>query len=90
MSEAIEETASPESRETLLAELKKKLKEIEELKASLEQKKDEPVNQNLPLYESRFDPGKVREAVEEISVPALELIDDKPVQKKQKKEQEVQ
>ncbi len=90
MSENENEVVSPETREKLLIELKKKLREIEALKASLESKKGSMSPEHLPLYESKFDPGKVREAVEEISVPALELIDDKPLQKKQKKEQEAQ
>ncbi|MEK6902001.1 MAG: hypothetical protein AABX02_00240 [archaeon] len=88
MSEKDEDSVTPETREKLLAELKKKLKEIEELKASLQPQKGESSREKLPLYESAFDPGKVREAVEEISVPPLELLDDKPLSKKQKKEQE--
>lgn len=90
MSDETNEPLTPDTREKLLAELKKRLQEIEKLKAELLEKKEEKDEENLPLYESKFDPGKTREAVEEISVPPLELIDDKPVQKKQKKEQEAQ
>ena len=80
------DSLDPEVREKLLAELKKRLKEIEKLKNELAEKMGAKKDGNLPPYESAFDPGIVREAVEEISVPALELLDDTPIQKKPKKE----
>lgn len=98
MSEETRESAhqegelTPAQKEKLLKELKERLQEIERLKRELEDGvHDSPApEENLPSMEekkSESQPvsfGRVREEVEELRVPPLELLDDKPLVKKKK------
>ncbi len=77
-----EKELSPGQRDSLLKEMKKRLEEIEALKRALnvkveEEMAEEKTNQN-PIW-------KVQEAIEEIVVPPLEMLSDKPLEKKPKK-----
>lgn len=89
-----EKVLSPSEKEKLLKELKERLKEIERLRAELgmkteeklmsassESKKDTSENDSVS---SPVSIGRVREEVEELRVPALEMLDDKPLIKKKK------
>ena len=80
------EQVSPEAKQRLIKELKERLKEIERLKKELgsipdneEKNSDEEKEKSAPFSFSR-----VREEVEELRVPPLELLEDKPLPKKKK------
>ena len=73
-----------EDKQKLLEELKKRLKEIERLKHALgmtnlekESPENEPATTSSPT-------DRVREELEELHVPPLELLEDTPMQKKKK------
>ena len=95
-----EKPLSQAEREKLLAELKQRLREIETLKHELgvaseangkgEPGKEESSLENMESREedSRYMLGSIREALEELRVPPLELLKDEPWQKKPKKEAE--
>lgn len=85
-----EENLTPEQREKLLKELKQRLREIEELKQSLHLMPQEEgeKDQGSKKDELENSPSSVRAAVEELKVPSLELLQDSPLPKKIKKEQE--
>lgn len=78
---------SPEAREKLLKELKRRLEEIENLKRQLDLAPTPSADSSeSPLErESPFTAQRVQEALEEIIVPPLELLEDKPDPKKPKK-----
>lgn len=84
---------SPQEREKLLRELKERLKEIACLREELGMKKEKESSfpaKRAPFPSDEDDSslpvsiGRVREEVEELRVPALELLDDKPLAKKKK------
>ncbi|MBM3282061.1 MAG: hypothetical protein FJY86_01825 [Candidatus Diapherotrites archaeon] len=87
------EGLTPSEKEKLLKELKERLKEIEKLKRELGVAVNENPNPRVsPIEKERessypISTGRVREEVEELRVPPLELLDDKPLLKKKKMEQ---
>jgi hypothetical protein len=85
------EGLTPNEKEKLLKELKERLKEIEKLKRELgiavaptPAPSRESMAENDKQSDYPISTGRVREEVEELRVPALELLDDKPVVKKKK------
>jgi hypothetical protein len=89
------ENENPSDREKLLKELKERLREIEELKRALDiyPQKEEEKEPNRGENEKENHPltsGQVRDAVEELIVPPLELLQDQPPLKKQKKIEETE
>lgn len=89
------EGLTPTEKEKLLKELKERLKEIEQLKRELGVAVGEnpsprvSTNENEKESSYPISTGRVREEVEELHVPPLELLDDKPILKKKKIEQPV-
>ena len=90
-----EKNLSTQEKEKLLKELKERLKEIERLRAELGMKTEEkpasPAREKKQTENNDETPstspvtiGRVREEVEELRVPALEMLDDKPMAKKKK------
>jgi hypothetical protein len=79
-----DESLTPAQRAKLMEELKQRLKEIEELKAAL--RLNTPEGMPAPLQEEAQAPTaqKAREAVEELRVPPLEMLVDRPDFKKKK------
>ncbi len=76
---------SPDAKERLLKELKERLKEIERLKKELSGiGKQEGENEENDGKPEPFSFARVREEVEELRVPPLELLEDKPIPKKKK------
>lgn len=79
-----EESLTPAQRAKLIEELKQRLKEIEELKAALQLNTPEGMPP-APTEEAQPPSAqKAREAVEELRVPPLEMLVDRPDSKKKK------
>lgn len=78
-----EEALTPVQRAKLIEELRQRLKEIEDLKLALKLNTPE----GMPQAQEEDQPPsaqKAREAVEELRVPPLELLTDRPDPKKKK------
>jgi len=79
-----EESLTPAQRAKLMEELKQRLKEIEELKAALQLTPAEGEPPTPPEEAQPPSAQKAREAVEELKVPPLEMLVDRPDPKKKK------
>lgn len=77
--------ASPEEKEQLMRELKKRLLEIQELKRKLGIIDNAPAESPPVEIPPGINSDAVRDALEELVVPPLELLDDKPQAPKKKK-----
>ena len=88
---------SPEERAQLLAELKRRLEEINAIKRALGMSENEslseekktpafsstpPSNPSLATSSKKLFPTDVQSALEELVVPPLEMLDDRPLIKK--------
>lgn len=87
------EEMTPEERNKLLKELRQRLKEVQELKEALnmkpeEEKEKEKENEENTDSQRGYSIGKMKEELEELKVPPLELLDDFPFKKKEKKQEE--
>ncbi|MDP2666504.1 MAG: hypothetical protein Q8P05_03320 [Candidatus Diapherotrites archaeon] len=85
MTENDERPMDKAQREKLLQELKQRLREIKELSRELGGKEDEDGEKgNNPIASKDTTVGEVREAIEELRVPPLEMLEDQPIKKKVK------